>query len=146
MMDVPAIAHLLGGKRVLKKEPTTPADLVTLIGQGLPYASLEFVATRVGLDTQEKRSEVLGIPERTLVRRATSKSPLDSFESELTVRLARLVQRAEAVLEDPDKAYQWLREPNAALGGKRPLDLILTDIGTSMVEDVLTRIEYTVYG
>ncbi len=144
MSDVHAIARLLGGKKVLGWEPRSTADLVGAIEKGLPYASLEAVAKRVGLTTLEEKSEVLGVPVRTLQRRA-DRGHLEAHESELTLRLARLAQRAEAVLEDLDRAYRFLREPNEALGGKRPLELIQTDIGTRMVEDVLNRIEYTVY-
>jgi len=144
MTDVHAIARLLGGKKILKTELDSTADLVTAIDEGLPYASLESVAKKVGLTTLEEKSQVLGIPERTLQRRA-DKGKLDRVESEVTVRLARIAQRTEEVLEDMGKAYRWLREPNEALGGKKPLELIRTDLGTRMVEDVLTRIEYGVY-
>lgn len=145
MTDVRAIASWLGGKKILRTEVGSTADLVSAIDKGLPYASLESVAKKVGLTTLEEKSKVLGIPERTLQRRAET-GKLDRFESELTVRLARIAKRAEDVLEDMGKAYRWLREPNEALGGKRPFDLIRTDLGTRMIEEVLSRIEYTVYG
>jgi len=145
MSDVLGIARLLGGKKVLGREPRSTSDLVEAIQQGLPYESLETIAARVGLTTLEEKSQVLGIPIRTLQRRA-DEGHLKPLESELTIRLARLAQRAEEVLEDIDRAYRFLREPNETLGGKRPIDLIRTDIGTRMVEDVLNRIEYTVYG
>jgi putative toxin-antitoxin system antitoxin component (TIGR02293 family) len=145
MTDVHAIANLLGGKKILRTQVDSTVDLIAAIDKGLPYASLESVAKRVGLTTLEEKSQVLGIPERTLQRRADA-GKLDRSESELTVRLARIAQHAEEVLEDMDKAYRWLREPNEALGGKRPFDLIRTDLGTQLVDDVLTRIEYTVYG
>jgi putative toxin-antitoxin system antitoxin component (TIGR02293 family) len=145
MFDVNAIARLLGGRKVLGREPRSDADLVDAIRKGLPYESLETVSRRVGLTTLEEKSEVLGVPVRTLQRRA-DEGHLKPLESELTIRLARLAQRAEEVLEDTERAYRFLREPNEALGGKRPLDLVQTDIGTRMVEDVLNRIEFTVYG
>lgn len=145
MADVQAVAHLLGGRRVLGQAVGTTAELVNAITKGLPYASLDAVAGRIGLLTLGQRSAVLGVPERTLQRRA-DRGRLDAYESELTVRLARLTQLAESVLEVPEKAYRWLKEPNAALAGKRPLELIRTDVGTRMVEDVLLRIEHTVYG
>ena len=144
MSDIYKIARMLGGKKVLGWEPKSAADLVGAIEQGLPFASLERVAKRVGLTTLEEKSEVLGVPVRTLQRRA-DRGTLEPHESELTIRLARLAQRAEDVLEDMNRAYRFLREPNEELGGKRPMDLIQTDIGTRMVEDVLSRIEHTVY-
>lgn len=145
MMDARAVGRLLGGRRVLGTEVASAADLVEVITEGLPYASLEAVAKRVGLTSLGETARVLGVPERTLQRRAEL-GRLEPRESELTVRLARLAQRAEEVLEDMGKAYRWLREPNGALGGKCPLELLRTDVGTRLVEDVLERIEHTVYG
>ncbi|HVE85502.1 MAG TPA: antitoxin Xre/MbcA/ParS toxin-binding domain-containing protein [Myxococcales bacterium] len=145
MPDLRMVGQMLGGRKVLGREIKSTVDLVEVMTRGLPYASLDAISKRVGLTTLHEKSEALGVPERTLQRRA-DKGKLDPYESERTVRLARIAQRAEEVLEDMGKAYQWLREPNQALGGKRPLELIHTDVGTQMVEEVLGRIEYTVYG
>lgn len=142
--DVRAVGRMLGGRKLLGREVTSASDLVEVIEEGLPYASLDAIAKKVGLTTLHETSEALGVPERTLQRRA-DKGKLDPHESERIVRLARLAQRAEEVLEDMGKGYRWLRTPNQALGGKKPIELIHTDIGTDMVEEVLTRIEYGMY-
>jgi putative toxin-antitoxin system antitoxin component (TIGR02293 family) len=52
--------------------------------------------------------------------------------------------RAEKALGDAEKAGRWLRKPNRALGGTRPLDLLASDVGARMVERALTRIEHGV--
>lgn len=39
----------------------------------------------------------------------------------------------------------WLKSPNAALGGATPLSLLDTDIGTESVMDTLGRIEHGVF-
>ena len=44
-----------------------------------------------------------------------------------------------------DKAAQWLRTPNRALGGALPIDHLDTDLGTREVENILGRIAYGVY-
>ena len=62
------------------------------------------------------------------------------------VRLARVVERAEEVFEDLDTALEWLKAPNAALGGATPLSLLDTDIGAESVLDTLGRIEHGVFG
>ena len=49
------------------------------------------------------------------------------------------------MLGNPDKAVEWLRTPNRALGGELPLDRLDTDLGARDVEDVLGRIAYGVY-
>jgi putative toxin-antitoxin system antitoxin component (TIGR02293 family) len=52
---------------------------------------------------------------------------------------------AVEMLGDEEKAVEWLRTPNRALGGDRPLDQIDTDLGARAVEDILGRIAYGVY-
>ncbi len=52
---------------------------------------------------------------------------------------------ATETLGSSDKAAQWLKEPNRALGGRRPLDFARSSSGALLVEDVLTRIAYGVY-
>jgi putative toxin-antitoxin system antitoxin component (TIGR02293 family) len=49
------------------------------------------------------------------------------------------------MIGEEEKAGEWLRTPNRALGGERPLDLLDTDVGAREVEDVLGRIAYGVY-
>ncbi len=39
-----------------------------------------------------------------------------------------------------ESALDWLKSPNRALGGAVPLELLDTDAGTVMVDDVLTRL------
>ena len=65
-------------------------------------------------------------------------------EDELT-RLVRVVARAAVALGDPKKAELWMREANRALQGKRPIDLLNTDVGARAVEKVLGRIEHGIF-
>ena len=43
-------------------------------------------------------------------------------------------------------AVRWFATPNPALSGETPLSLLDTDAGVRQVDDVLTRIEFGVYG
>ena len=60
-------------------------------------------------------------------------------------RVARVLARAEEAIGDKVRARLWLTEPTAALGGRRPVELLDSDLGTGQVERVLGRIEYGVY-
>ncbi len=60
-------------------------------------------------------------------------------------RLMRVAAQAAEVLGSKEKASSWLRSPNRALAGSRPLDIIDTDLGAREVETVLGRIEHGVY-
>ncbi len=64
------------------------------------------------------------------------------FESDRLYRLARIVALAKYYLGDNQLAMQWLKRPNRALGGKIPLELLDTEPGAKMVENILGRIAY----
>lgn len=138
-------AHaLLGGARVLRAAPRNAMEWVAVIRDGLSSAAVDAmgIALRV---SQGELAAALAIPPRTLARRK-KEGRLSSEESAKLVRLARVVERAEIVFEDRDAALDWLKSPNAALGGVAPLALMDTDIGAESVLDTLGRIEHGVIG
>jgi putative toxin-antitoxin system antitoxin component (TIGR02293 family) len=49
------------------------------------------------------------------------------------------------MIGNAEKAAQWLRTPNRALGGEVPIDQLDTDLGSKEVENILGRIAYGVY-
>jgi putative toxin-antitoxin system antitoxin component (TIGR02293 family) len=57
-------------------------------------------------------------------------------------RLARIIALAAHCLGDAQAANRWLKRPNAALGGKAPIQSMGTAPGARAVENVLGRIAY----
>jgi putative toxin-antitoxin system antitoxin component (TIGR02293 family) len=139
---IPAL-DLLGGRRVLECVPRSPLDWVAAIRRGLPSSAVDALirATRL---SQGELAAAVGIPERTLARRKRE-GRLTSEESSRLVRLARVVARGEEVFESLEATVDWLKCPNAALGGTAPLILLDTDIGAESVMDTLGRIEHGVF-
>ena len=58
------------------------------------------------------------------------------------LRLARVLARAIAVFESQDAAKRWLQEASTALGERKPIDLLATDIGTEVVLNELGKIDH----
>jgi putative toxin-antitoxin system antitoxin component (TIGR02293 family) len=143
-MQTAAIAEVLGGRKVLGKAISKPDDLARLVREGLPAATVTALARKLDIGNS-MLSQKLGIPQRTLTRRLSQRSLLTPAESDRTVRVARVYANAVEMIGDPEKAIEWLRTPNRALGGERPLDQLDTDVGAQMVDDVLGRIAYGVY-
>jgi putative toxin-antitoxin system antitoxin component (TIGR02293 family) len=143
-METEAIAEVLGGRKVLGKAIKKPDDLAELVRKGLPASSVTALAEKLDLGNRVL-SQKIGIPQRTLTRRLSHRSRLTPAESDRTVRLARVYANAVEMIGDEEKAVEWLRTPNRALGGKRPLDQLDTDVGAREVEDILGRIAYGVY-
>ncbi len=142
-VTVERIAETLGGERVLRRRPASLAALRARVREGLPYASLEAVADRLGL-RQEEIVALLALPRRTLARRKAARR-LRSDESDRLVRLGRIAALAEDVLGSREKAARWLHSANRALGNDRPLDRLDTDPGAREVEDLLVRVAHGIY-
>ncbi len=109
------------------------------IRHGLPvataYAAME--AGRVTLVELDR----LAIPRKTLAHRNTL-GRLTAEQSDRLDRLLRMITLAETSFGDVQKAATWLRRPTAALDGEAPLNLLDTDMGCRMVENLLGRISH----
>ena len=118
---------------------------VTLSRQGVPADALGELATALGLANAAELAAELGLAERTLHRRLQKKQMLPFDEAEKSVRVARALVKARRVFEDDDSARRWLLTPSKALGGARPLSLLESADGFTLVMDELGRIDYGVY-
>jgi putative toxin-antitoxin system antitoxin component (TIGR02293 family) len=143
MVSTGRLVQALGGKGLLRERQATYAAVIARARAGLPYATLEAIATRFTIP-QDVLVLILHLPARTLARRKKS-GRLSPDESDRLLRLARVVARAAEVLGNDERAGAWLRGSVRALGGIRPLDLLDTDLGAQQVEQVLGRIEHGVY-
>jgi len=84
----------------------------------------------------------LVIPRRTYGHRKDRRQSFTVEESDRLIRVVRVAARAEEAIGNQEKAAHWLRRPNRALKGKRPIDLLESDVGARLVEQVLGRIEH----
>jgi putative toxin-antitoxin system antitoxin component (TIGR02293 family) len=139
-----SVHDVLGGEVVLGRPMGKGGALAELVREGLPVKALFLLAEQMDL-RQAEISEKIGIPARTLTRRLAQHSRLTAAESDRTVRLAQVYSTAIDTLGSGEKAAAWLKTPNRALRGERPLDQLDTDPGVREVEDVLGRISYGVY-
>lgn len=140
MLHTEALVEALGGRKVFKRRIDNVDQLRDTVKAGLPYASFEALIDKLGL-AREEVAAALHLPQRTIARRKKEKK-LQADESDRLLRLARVGAQAVVTLGSEEKALQWLRRPNRALGNRAPLDLIDNDIGTRQVEEVLGRIEH----
>jgi putative toxin-antitoxin system antitoxin component (TIGR02293 family) len=129
----------LGGKRLLGVDVRSEADLLAVVEHRLPLDALSALVEE-GLSPEETARLI--IPRRTLSHRKARKQPLSQAESERAVRVASIIALAEDIFADRDKAGAWLRRPTTVFGGKRPIDLLATEIGAQMVEQLLYRIAH----
>jgi putative toxin-antitoxin system antitoxin component (TIGR02293 family) len=136
------VAERLGGRRVLKKTVRTELDMADAIQDGLPIEAVDQILDSGLLEPAELFSLV--IPRRTLSHRRRM-GRLTPEQSDRLARAVRILTRAEEAFGDRKKASRWMRKPNRALEGRRPLDLLESDTGSRAVEKILLRIEHGVY-
>jgi putative toxin-antitoxin system antitoxin component (TIGR02293 family) len=143
MEDITVVRQYLGGAKAIGS-PESDLDFVGIIRKGFPVSVFRALCARAGM-SEEAIVDSLGIARRTAARRKRQGARLKPIESELLLRLARVLVAATGVLGSEAKARAWLVAENRALGGREPIKLLDTGIGFQDVMDVLKRIEYGVY-
>ncbi|MEX2304033.1 MAG: antitoxin Xre/MbcA/ParS toxin-binding domain-containing protein [Bryobacterales bacterium] len=127
------IAHALGSGRLRSDK-----DLERLVDQRLPTAVISSLLKQ-GLTEPEIHAVIL--PRRTLSHRKAKRENLTTEESDRAVRLARIVALGEEVFGDPRKSFRWLRSGKSRLAGRPPLDVVSTESGARLVEEMLYQID-----
>jgi len=117
--------------------------MIERVSKGLPFGELEHLRSEID-EPFESLARQLSISRSTLQRRRAERR-LSPQESDRVMRLWRLLRQAADLFGDTAKARAWLKHPQYGLGGAVPLDYATTEVGAREVEDLLGRIEYSVY-
>ena len=113
------------------------------IRAGLSFRAVQNLQKALDLP-MEKIASALGMSRATLHRRKLQ-GKIDREESEKLVRYRSLLKKAEEVFGDAENARQWLTHPQRGLGNAMPLEFAKSELGAREVENLLGRIEYSVY-
>jgi len=144
MFNEQNIVATLGGQASLGRKIQSTLDLDKLIRDGFPYKVGNHIRGLLNLPLPIFAG-IIEVSERTLARvRKSPNQRLSAIASDRLYRLARIFSIACEVLEDEEKAKEWLRHQQIGLGGSTPLDLLHSEAGAKEVEDLLWRIEYGV--
>ncbi|PXX99352.1 type II RES/Xre toxin-antitoxin system antitoxin [Halomonas sp. LBP4] len=134
----------LMGNRAIKAR--SAFEIHEMIEKGLPSQDIiHFVESVELFHDKIIVAKVIGMSERTLYRRVKKPEPLTAEQSSRTWRFAEILTKAEDVLGDPKEAQRWMNTPAMGLEGRKPIDLITTQVGYELVDDFLTRMDYGVY-
>ncbi len=132
------IEHLAGSRGML-----TTTQKMEISKGGITKKELELLKTLAGLD-YTTIAKILSVTRATLInKRKTEK--FNTALSERIVGLADLYTYGIKVFGGKEIFNLWMNEPNRALGGKTPLDIIDSQFGREEVKNVIGRIEYGVY-
>jgi putative toxin-antitoxin system antitoxin component (TIGR02293 family) len=114
--------------------------LVDMIRDGFTVGAVERAAAAAEIDVG-LLAELGVIPARTLAhsRRA---GRFSAAQSDRVARFFRILGQAREVFADSRKAQSWLVRATTALDGRAPVDLLDTEEGARLVEDLLLRIDH----
>ena len=136
-----AFYSLMGGKLGVSKI-RSGEDLASLVEKRLPATAVKALV-RGGLSDAEVY--LLIVPRRTLAHRIAKHQPLSKDESDKAVRVARITAMAEQVFGEPERAWRWLRKAKRRFDGKTPVEMLATEAGARLVEEMIGQIEHGIF-
>ena len=107
-----------------------PLEIHRKIVEGLPGEAL-FVSSAMAFDSMSEALQLFDVSAKTAKQRIGER--LSSSESEIALRIGRVLTMAREVFGSADAARQYLRTRNFALGGAVPRDLLKTAEGEQVV-------------
>jgi putative toxin-antitoxin system antitoxin component (TIGR02293 family) len=128
--------------------PSTPF-LTTLrldlshIESGVPTTTLSTFAESSGLPIKDLYDVV--IPARTLKHRRARREPLSRDESDKLARLVRIFDHAVRVFSETDRARAWFEQPKKRFANRTPLEMLQTEAGGRLVDEMLGQIEHGMF-
>jgi putative toxin-antitoxin system antitoxin component (TIGR02293 family) len=131
-----SIADWLGAR------PASDYELVGFAENGLPLTTVQRMVER-GLTRDEVHSIV--IPERTLKHRKARHQRLTKEESDRAIRAALLLARAGAVFGSSQDGLNWMRGPKRRFGNRPPIELMASETGARVVEEMLVQIDQGIF-
>jgi len=118
-------------------DPASDMETVKLVHNRLPLSVID----RLLAEGVTKQEVGLVAPARTLAHRRANAEKLTIEESDRAVRLARVVAQTESVFGSKDKAMAWVRQPMKRFEGNTPIEMLVSDVGSRLVEEALVQID-----
>ncbi|MEQ7156529.1 antitoxin Xre/MbcA/ParS toxin-binding domain-containing protein [Brevundimonas aurifodinae] len=132
---------------------STPMERISLVKRGVSAVYARRVMAALW-DRRDAGYEALNLAPATMNRKVARQQALSPDEGERVLGLAKLIGQVEAIVSEsgssPDfdaSAWlsEWLNEPVAALGGRKPVELLDTLEGQALVSDTLGRMQSGAY-
>ena len=129
----------LGGAAGIGLEVKSDADMARAVAAGFTVKAIDALR-RNGVTDREVSTLI--ITRRTLSNRRASGGRLTLDQSDRAARVARSLASAERAFANQDKAGRWLHRKLSALGGRTPMEMIRTEAGARVVDDLLAKLSW----
>jgi putative toxin-antitoxin system antitoxin component (TIGR02293 family) len=130
-----------------------PNERVAMVKEGVPSHFVLVISRNMAIP-KDRLYSTIGVARATMNRKVRDKKVLNPDESERVVGLARLEGQVESIVSESGSpegfdaakwTATWLEEPQPALGGQRPAELMDTAEGRAMVSDLVARMQSSAY-
>ena len=113
-------------------------DLLDIVERQLPPSAINRL---VSLGISRAEVDALVIPLRTLQHRRSRREKLTIHESERVLRIMRILSLAEGIYGSRERALVWLRRSTPRLSNRPPIELLTSEPGSRIVEELLIQID-----
>lgn len=133
--------------------PFEAFERVAMVKEGVPARLLVLISEDMAIP-KDKLYTTIGLARATASRKLREQQVLSQDESERVLGIARLVGQVFTMVKEsgcPDGfdaarwVAAWLDQPQPALGGQRPAELMDTTDGRTIVSDLLARMQSGAY-
>lgn len=138
----PGAFYLLMGGKLGVSKIRSGEDLAVLVEKRLSPTAVKSLV-RGGMSDAEVYQLI--VPRRTLAHRIAKHQLLSKDESDKAVRVARISAMAEQVFGESERAWRWLRKPKRRFEGKTPVEMLATEAGARLVEEMIVQIDYGLF-
>lgn len=121
----------------------TPIDKMNIVRLGISKINFDKIKKYIGMD-YDLLAKSLSVTRATLI----NKKGADKFNTKVSegiIGLSEIYSFGYKVFEDIERFRKWMFEPNNALGGIQPCELLDNQYGRQEVMNIVGRIEYGVY-
>ncbi len=119
---------------------TSRIGLIDLIRNGFSIRLIEEVVRATGLSLKDLTDYGV-IAARTLTHSRQS-GRFSAIQSDRLARFFRIFNMTSETFGNSDKAKHWLNRNTRALNGRKPVELLDTEEGARLIEDLLHRISH----
>lgn len=133
-----SILHKQIGEWLGVAAPRTEQELLKIIERQLPTSSINRL---LALGITRAEVDAFVIPLRTLQHRRSRREKLTIEESDRVLRMMRALSQAESVYGSRERGLTWLRRPHPRLDQRTPMELLKTDAGSRIAEELLIQID-----
>lgn len=124
--------------------PGRPLDeQIRALERGFPSNTLALLADLMGWP-KARLIEGLQLVQRTVTEREKKHARFSPVESERLYRVVRIRGLAREVFSSDAAVADWLNSPDRGLAGKKPLELLSTDLGAQKVENLIRAMAHGV--